>query len=158
MWGILGAIGVLLAARAGADVTVVHRDARPLAGFDADLVALLVRRTRELGIRIELDTEVVGVDADAVRGLRHGIERRFEADMAVHAVGRVPELADLQLDKAGVKREKRGVIVNQYLQSVSNLAVHAGHDAAASGPALTRGPITMSACSSPTSSKAIASR
>jgi glutathione reductase (NADPH) len=130
-----------VAARAGANVTVLHQGARPLEGFDPDLVDLLVRRTRDLGIRVELDTEVVGVDADArglaVRGLRHGTERRFEADMAVHAAGRVPELDELDLDRAGVKREKRGVIVNQYLQSVSNSAVYAGGDAAASGPALT---------------------
>jgi glutathione reductase (NADPH) len=130
-----------VAARAGADVTILHRGARPLESFDPELVELLVRRTRELGIRVELDTEVVGVDGGAggvaVRGRQHGMERRFEADMAVHAAGRVPEIDDLDLDRAGVKREKRGVIVNEYLQSVSNPAVYAGGDAAASGPALT---------------------
>jgi glutathione reductase (NADPH) len=72
-----------------------------------------------------------------VRGLQGGTERRFEADLAVHGAGRVPELDDLDLDRAGVKREKRGVVVNQYLQSVSNSAVYAGGDAAASGPPLT---------------------
>jgi glutathione reductase (NADPH) len=130
-----------VAARAGAEVTIVHRGARPLEGFDPDLVSLLMRRTRELGIRVELDTEVLGVDGHAgdlvVRGRQRGTERRFEGDMAVHGAGRVPELDDLDLDRAGVKREKRGVIVNEYLQSVSNPAVYAGGDAAASGPALT---------------------
>ena len=130
-----------VAARAGADVTILHRGARPLEGFDSDLVELLVRRTRELGIRVELDIEVLGLDSGAgglvVRGLQHGTERRFEADMAVHGAGRVPELDDLDLGTAGVKREKRGVTVNEYLQSVSNPAVYAGGDAAASGPALT---------------------
>src|SRR5262249_42153560 len=61
----------------------------------------------------------------------------FATDLAIHGAGRVPELDDLDLDTAGVKREKRGVSVNQYLQSVSNPAVYAGGDAAASGPALT---------------------
>ena len=130
-----------VAARAGADVTIVHRGARPLEGFDPDLVDLLLRRTRELGIRVEVDTEVRGVDGGpnglAVRGLQHGTERRFEADMIVHGAGRVPDLDDLHLDRAGVKREKRGVMVNEYLQSVSNPAVYAGGDAAASGPPLT---------------------
>jgi len=60
-----------------------------------------------------------------------------ETDMAVHSAGRVPELDDLHLETAGVKREKRGVVVNQFLQSVSNPAVYAGGDAAASGPPLT---------------------
>lgn len=130
-----------VAARAGAQVTILHRGARPLEGFDPDLVELLVRRSRELGIRVELDTEVLGVDAAGdgivVRGRQHGTERRFEADLAVHGAGRVPELDDLELERAGVKREKRGVSVNEYLQSVSNPAVYAGGDAAASGPALT---------------------
>src|SRR5262245_8844073 len=37
----------------------------------------------------------------------------------------------------GGKREQRGVVVNEYLQSVSNAAVYAGGDAAAGGPPLT---------------------
>ena len=130
-----------VAARAGADVTILHRGARPLEGFDPDLVELLVRRTRSLGIRVELDTEVLGLESErggvSMRGRQHGIERCFEADMAVHGAGRVPELDDLDLDIAGVKRERRGVVVNEYLQSVSNAAIYAGGDAAASGPPLT---------------------
>src|SRR5262249_27163119 len=130
-----------VAARAGAGVTGVHRGARPLAGFDPGLGKLLGGPPRGLGIRGELDTEVLAVEADgggmAVRGRQHGSERRFAADMVVHGAGRVPELDDLDLERAGVKREKRGVIVNEYLQSVSNPAVYAGGDAAASGPPLT---------------------
>jgi glutathione reductase (NADPH) len=130
-----------VAARAGAEVRILHRGARPLEGFDPDLVDLLVRRTRELGIRVELDVEVLGLEARAdsvtVRGRQHGAERRFDADLAVHGAGRVPELDDLDLDAAGIAREKRGVTVNEFLQSVSNPAVYAGGDAAASGPPLT---------------------
>ena len=130
-----------VAARAGAEVTILHRGARPLEGFDPGLVELLVRRTRELGIRVELDIEVLGVDSGGggltVRGRQRGTERRFGTDMVVHGAGRVPELDDLDLDAAGVERGKRGVTVNEYLQSVSNPAVYAGGDAAASGPALT---------------------
>jgi len=130
-----------VAVRAGADVTIVHRGARPLEAFDPDLVDLLVRRTREVGIKVELGLEVCGVDAAGgglvVRGTQNGNERRLEADMAVHGAGRVPDIDDLELDVAGVKRDTRGVVVNQFLQSVSNPAVYAGGDAAANGPQLT---------------------
>jgi glutathione reductase (NADPH) len=130
-----------VAARAGARVTILHRNARPLEAFDPDLVDLLVRRTRDAGIRVELATEVQGVeglpDGMVVLGVRGGQERRFETDLAVHAAGRVPEIDDLDLDTAGVKRDTRGVLVNAYLQSVSNPAVYAGGDAAAGGPPLT---------------------
>ncbi len=130
-----------IAARAGAGVTILHRGPRPLEGFDPDLVELLVKRTRELGIQVELGIEVRGIDVAGqrfiVHGLQGGQERRFETDLAVHGAGRVPEIDDLDLDIAGVKREKRGVVVNEFLQSVSNPAVYAGGDAAASGPPLT---------------------
>jgi len=130
-----------VATRVGAQATILHRGARPLEGFDPDVVDLLVRRTRELAIRVEVDTEVRGIEAIGhrlvVHGVQRGQERRFETDIAVHGAGRVPEIEDLDLDAAGVKHEKRGVSVNQFLQSVSNPGVYAGGDAAASGPPLT---------------------
>jgi glutathione reductase (NADPH) len=130
-----------VAARAGAQVTILHRGPRPLPGFDPDLVDLLLRRSGELGIRVEVETDVAGIESGAhglvVHGTRQGTERRFETDLAVHGAGRIPELDGLKLEVAGVKREKRGVVVNQFLQSVSNPAVYAGGDAAASGPPLT---------------------
>jgi len=130
-----------VAARAGAEVAILHRGARPLEGFDPDLVDLLVERTRQLGIRVEVDADVRGLDvADdrvVVRAAQRGQELSVETAMAVHSAGRVPEIEDLDLETAGVKRERRGVIVNEFLQSVSNPAVYAGGDAAASGPPLT---------------------
>ena len=130
-----------VAARAGAQVTILHRGPRPLEGFDPDLVDMLVRRSGEAGIRVEVGIDVRGVEAAGdhliVRGVQQGVERSFDTDLAVHGAGRVPDLDGLDLDAGGVKREKRGVTVNQFLQSVSNPAVYAGGDAAASGPALT---------------------
>ena len=130
-----------VAARAGARVTIVHRGARPLGAVDPDLVEMLVRRTREIGIRVELGAEVRGLqpsgDQLVVLGTQGDREMRIETDLAVHAAGRIPEIDDLDLETAGVEREKRGVVVNEYLQSVSNAAVYAGGDAAASGPPLT---------------------
>jgi glutathione reductase (NADPH) len=68
-----------------------------------------------------------------------GADQDFEADLVVHGAGRVPEIDDMHLDTAGIEWDpRRGVKVNEYLQSVSNPAVYAAGDGASSaGPPLT---------------------
>ena len=131
-----------VAARAGAQVTILHRGPRPLPRFDPDLVDLLVQRTRQLGIGVELETQAKAIEKAAghflVRASTTGKGRLLQADLVVHGAGRVPEIDDLDLATAGVEWDGRGVKVNEYLQCVSNPAVYAAGDAAASGgPPLT---------------------
>jgi glutathione reductase (NADPH) len=131
-----------VAARAGAKVTILHRGQRSLEGFDPDLVHQLVARTERLGVRVEISMEVVAVEKSGDKLSVHasiaGAQKVFEADLVVHGAGRVPEIDDLNLAAAGVRTEERGVRVNEYLQSISNPAVFAAGDAAASGlPPLT---------------------
>jgi glutathione reductase (NADPH) len=126
-----------VAALAGSQVTVLHRGSRPLALFDPDLVDQLVERTRELGIDLHLGTEAIGIEKSSaeliVGALASGETGTFQTDMVVHAAGRVPEINDLNLEAAGIECEKRGVRVNEFLQSVSIPAVYAAGDAAATG-------------------------
>ncbi len=131
-----------VAVRAGSQVTIVHRGARPLELFDPDLVDQVVKRTRELGVDVQVGTEALSIEKSSshftVVASASGQKRTFHADMVVHAAGRVPEIDDLDLGVAGVEWDERGVTVNEFLQSVSNSAVYAAGDAAASGgPPLT---------------------
>lgn len=100
----------------------------------------LVEASREIGIEIYLGAPVRAIDRTptgfAVRTAGDK-NRSFETDLVVHGAGRVPDIDDLNLQAAGVQREKRGIKVNEYLQSVSNPAVYAAGDAAVSGPPLT---------------------
>jgi glutathione reductase (NADPH) len=126
-----------VAARAGSQVTVLHRGPRPLGLFDPNLVDQLVEQTRELGIDVHLGTEAVEIEKSSAQlitqALASGATSTFQTEMVVHAAGRVPEINDLNLDAAGIEWEKRGVRVNEYLQSVSIPAVYAAGDAAAGG-------------------------
>jgi glutathione reductase (NADPH) len=129
-----------VAARAGARVTIVHRGERPLELFDPDLVDLLVSRTRALGIDLQLRTGVTAVERSRDGFVVHtSAGGAIASRLVVHGAGRVPEIDDLDLDAAGIAWDRRrGVAVNEYLQSVSNPAVYAAGDAAASGgPPLT---------------------
>lgn len=124
-----------IAARAGARVTILHRGPRPLEGFDPDIVAKLVDASREIGIDIRLNTAVEEIEKAAdgfiVHAVTGGDKQTFTGDCIVHGAGRAPAIAGLNLEKAGIDYDKRGVLVNEYLQSVSNSTVYAAGDAVA---------------------------
>jgi glutathione reductase (NADPH) len=126
-----------IASRAGAQIRILHRGARPLEGFDPDLVDTLVEATGELGIDLKLNTTVESVEKDGdqfvVTASVGDFRQTFEADMVVHSAGRVPDIDDMNLEKADIERGKKGILVNEYLQSVSNPMVYAAGDAADSG-------------------------
>jgi glutathione reductase (NADPH) len=126
-----------IAARAGAQVQVLHRGSRPLEKFDPDLVSLLMQASRELGIEVHVNRAVTAIERQGDHLLVHARtgaqEHTVEADLVMHAAGRVPEIDRLHLETAGIAYEKDGVSVNEYLQSVTNPAIYAVGDAVASG-------------------------
>lgn len=127
-----------LAARAGAKVTVLHRGARALERFDASLVDRLTYYTRGIGIDVKLSTTVERLEQTAAGIAVHARGGPpLEADAVVHAAGRTPNIEALRLDAAGVEATRRGIVVNEFLQSAGNPRVYAAGDCADSGPPLT---------------------
>jgi glutathione reductase (NADPH) len=124
---------------AGAEVVMLEMQERPLAGFESDVVALLVERTRAMGIDLRLETQVEAVEPRA-DGLRvrataaDGSRLELDTNLVVHGAGRVPDIDDLGLDEAGVEYDESGILVNEYMQSDSNPAVYAAGDAAGGIP------------------------
>ena len=130
-----------IAARAGAQVTVLQRGDHMLSHFDSDLVSWLMVKFTELGIdvrtqatvaRIEQTADGFLVHADGARG-----KQAVAADLVVHAAGREPDLEELDLAVGHVAVSKGRLELNEYLQSVSNPLVYAAGDAASVGPPLT---------------------
>jgi glutathione reductase (NADPH) len=66
-----------------------------------------------------------------------GENEAYESEIVVHGAGRMPELEGLDLEKGGVEVDRKGIIVNDYLQSISNPSVYVAGDANARGVALT---------------------
>ncbi len=148
-----------IAAHAGSKASILHRSDRPLGHFDSDLVEKLVRKAQEIGIDVKLQTEVrrmektgdkLVVYASSTSTANTGSvndenktdsekkDYSIETDMVVHGAGRVAEIEDLNLQAAGIDRDKKGIKVNEYLQSISNPSVYAAGDAASTeGPQLT---------------------
>jgi len=123
-----------IAARAGAKVTLFNRSEHPLAGFDPDLVSLLVDRTRALGVDIRLGHEVKALrkHGDIFQITAEGPDGPvvIEADLAIHSGGRVPALESLDLDAAGIEHAKGRLVLDKTFRSVSNPAIYAAGDAA----------------------------
>jgi glutathione reductase (NADPH) len=129
-----------VAARMGARSTILHRSERVLKRFDADLVQMLVEASEGAGIDIRLNTPVQTVETHNGRFLVHAGksgEQTYEADLVVHGAGRVADIQDLNLPAAGVETSKKGIVVNEYMQSVSNPVVYAGGDVVDTAHALT---------------------
>lgn len=130
-----------VAARAGARVTILQHGDRILKHFEPELVAWLMGKFEEIGVEVRTGVTVEAIEkSDAgyrVRASGGGQDVSVDADLVVHAAGRTPALADLDLDAAGVEHERGRLKLNRYLQSVSNPAVYAAGDAAQVGPPLT---------------------
>ncbi len=62
-----------------------------------------------------------------------GASESFKADLAVHGAGRAPNTGSLDLEAGNIRFGPRGIEVNEYLQSISNPAVYAAGDVAATG-------------------------
>lgn len=130
-----------IAARAGAEVTILQRAGQLLPHFDPDLVGWLMPRFSEIGVNVHLNAEARSIErvggAYRVHADSAGERRVFEADLVIHAAGRRPALEDLDLDAANVAHDHGRLQLNAFLQSISNAAVYAVGDAAQAGPPLT---------------------
>lgn len=123
-----------IAARVGASPVVIDRGARPLKGFDPDLVELLIARGTDVGIDIRRETTITSIQptgsAFRVTVETSGTHSVIETDLVVHGAGRTPQLSRLGLDAANVAHATRGITVAGHLQSTTNPAVYAAGDSA----------------------------
>lgn len=124
----------------GASVTILEYAPYPLGSFDQDLVSMLVKESCSAGIDIKVNRKVVRIESVRNHFLVYcsGVkEEVFEADMAVHGAGRIPDIDHLKLEIADIAHEKYRIRVNKYLQSESNRSVYVAGDANAEGIQLT---------------------
>lgn len=130
-----------IVSRFGVKATIIHKDERPLKNFDADLVKLLIKASKDIGIQVILNAEVKSItkenDHFIVHAEKENNEITIATSIAVHAAGRTPDILDMGLEKMNITFSKKGVAVNDYMQSISNDNVYACGDANDKGLPLT---------------------
>jgi len=111
-----------------------------LTRFEPELVGWLMEKFAEIGVEVRTGTAVEAIEkvesGFRVHGRAGNKDMAIDADLVVHAAGRVPDL-DLNLSAAAIAVENGRVALNEFLQSISNPAVYAAGDAAVKGPPLT---------------------
>jgi pyruvate/2-oxoglutarate dehydrogenase complex dihydrolipoamide dehydrogenase (E3) component len=130
-----GPIGLELAQafrRLGAQVTVLEA-AAPFAKEDPECTAIVLNQLARERIDIRANVKIVRIERGrgtvrAVLATDKG-EEKIEASHLLVAAGRRVNMDDLGLDEAGIKYERRGVIVDKGLRT-SNRRVYAIGDAA----------------------------
>ena len=135
--GYIGMEFAHIAARCGVDVTLVDVNERILSNFDEGLALYLQENSEQLGIKFIFNARAVGVEK-----LRknHRVtlevddkEQEIKAELVFNTAGRVPAVADLDLEKGNVSYTPKGVTVNEYTQSTTNPNVYACGDVANTG-------------------------
>lgn len=113
-------------------VTILHRSSKPLKAFDQDIVKIVLKASEAEGIKVVLNESPRSVESAEngliIQGSKGAV---YEADLIIEATGRVPNLSVLKGGYGKVDSSLRGVIVNEFLQSVSNSRVYAVGDCAA---------------------------
>jgi pyruvate/2-oxoglutarate dehydrogenase complex dihydrolipoamide dehydrogenase (E3) component len=109
--------------RIGTKITVVIRGKHLLSGEDTDIAEALTMYLREEGMTIETGAQVqrVSVREDGMKVVhftRDGKEESVAAEEIFYALGRVPNIAGLGLENAGVRAHAvRGIEVDDEMRT-----------------------------------------
>ncbi len=119
-----GPIGLEFAqlyARFGSKVTILEKTNQILPREDKEVADILESILKDEGIEIHTGVEVDHVRQEGNQKVvvvkRNGLERLFQAEDFMIAVGRAPNIEGLNLEAAGVKTEKKGIIVNRNMRT-----------------------------------------
>ncbi|QBG48726.1 mercuric reductase [Verrucomicrobia bacterium S94] len=128
-----GPIGCELAQafrRLGSQVTIIEKS-RFLPREDPEASAILAESFRRDGIEVLPDSEVTGVSQEGgnkrIHLIRNGTASTLEGDQILIGAGRVPNVKNLGLEKAGIAFDERvGIKVNDYLRTTNPRVFAAG--------------------------------
>jgi len=119
--GPVGAEFAQFFARFGVRTTIIQRSPHILHDFDADAAASVEAVFRREGITLYTGTKMVDArrvgDGKEVSFEHNGQTVRVRAEEIFYALGRVPNLASLDLSNAGVRVEEESVVTNSFLQT-----------------------------------------
>ena len=116
--GIISMEFASITAKMGVETTVIEYGDRALRNYPARYVDTLVAKMQEEGVRFLFNEGLTSVEqrGDAVV-LTMASGTQVEADYALDATGRIPNVEGIGLEDAGVAFSRRGIQVNEFMQT-----------------------------------------
>ena len=110
--------------RLGSEVTLLQQGSRLLSRADEDAAAIVQKTFEQEGIQLLLQSKINRIERQGAEKIIHyeqdGKEQSVTVDEILVGVGRSPNVENLNLETVGVDYDqKRGVIVNDYLQTTN---------------------------------------
>lgn len=116
-----GAVGLEFASiysRLGSEVVVIEIANQILPGIDSECATVLKRALEKQNIKIFTNSKVIGYKENVFEIEIEGNVKSFEFDKVLLAVGRKPNVENLNLEKIGISLNEKGFIkVNKKLQT-----------------------------------------
>lgn len=127
----------VIASAAGSEVHIIHHNDRPLKEFDQELVNDLVEHMKADGIQFHFNVNTKSVELMHPNYRITGENFELVVDMVIGATGRIPNVEGLNLEKAGVSYDKRGIKVDEHLRTTQQNIFACGDVIAKKKPKLT---------------------
>ncbi|WP_119318303.1 dihydrolipoyl dehydrogenase family protein [Companilactobacillus formosensis] len=116
--GYIGMEFATIANEAGSKVTVMLHSDKVLRDFYQPYVEQVVADLKKRGVQFIKNSDVQSFEQENDSYLIHyGHDETLTTDWILDATGRIPNVDNLGLDEIGVKHDKTGVLVNDYLQT-----------------------------------------
>jgi glutathione reductase (NADPH) len=126
--------------RAGSRVVILEAAPGIIPSLDRQMTDILAGLTRDMGIDIHTGIRIEeirkGNKGMAVTFTEEGQTHTVQADAVANGAGRIAELDSLDLERAGIDRDKKGILLDTHLRSVSNPDVFTAGDAVSTSPQL----------------------
>lgn len=101
--------------------TILEAAPRPLGPFDTEMVELLVDASKVEGIDIQTGVEILGIDpkGEAFNVITQD-NGSYSADVVVNSAGRIADIESLDLDRIGIHHTRKGIEVNDRMQTTQS--------------------------------------
>ncbi len=117
-----GPVGMELASlfsAAGSEVEIIEQNNRTLLSFNSNQAKTVTQSMEKQGVKFHLNQKIIEIFKQEENKLiaKTNTGLKIEGDYIIDASGRIPNIGQLNLEKANIKYDKDGILVNDHLMT-----------------------------------------